>query len=396
MRKRKLGDLLFNKYIAFIIICIILSQACYITPSFNEFFLSARILISIAIIGIYILRFKFNWFTLLLILYCLFGAFSTYMGNYSSLDLYIKTYIPILALVFYIDMGLNYNKFYVLDGINFTFLLFIIINFLTIILFPNGLYDDGLYSNNWFFQYDNTHIFMYIPALMVSYILKEIDEKKRMIFFIELTIITLCTLYCNSATSLVGLSILWIFLLMKKHFIKSKIFNSSNFFILYMLIFFIIVLFRMQNIFSWLIVDILGKDLTFTKRTILWDNILLWIKKNILIGYGLENSKIFSAKMGYAAFTHAHNTIFDVLYKYGLLGLIPHLMLLFITAKKASLSKTKAGKFVQFSLLGLFVMMNFEAREEKIGYYVILIIAYNINLILTKSKEREKNEISKN
>ena len=67
-----------------------------------------------------------------------------------------------------------------------------------------------------------------------------------------------------------------------------------------------IVLLRLQNIFSFIIQNILGKDLTFTGRTRIWDNAIEFIKARFIIGYGKETGAVIASKLGDIKFTHAH------------------------------------------------------------------------------------------
>ena len=57
--------------------------------------------------------------------------------------------------------------------------------------------------------------------------------------------------------------------------------------IISIVIFVSIVFLRLQEVFSYLIVNILGKDLTFTGRTVIWDYYINEIKNSWVIGYGV-------------------------------------------------------------------------------------------------------------
>ena len=80
------------------------------------------------------------------------------------------------------------------------------------------------------------------------------------------------------------------------------------------------------------------------------------------------------------------------MYKGGILGLISHIVLLILPVKELYKNRENdLTKTVSMILFCLFVMMNFEARQEKIGLYIILTVAYNIkHIIKEKSNGYEK------
>ncbi|MFR3202482.1 MAG: O-antigen ligase family protein [[Clostridium] leptum] len=77
-----------------------------------------------------------------------------------------------------------------------------------------------------------------------------------------------------------------IFLLFQGCFV-DKLFNFRNYLILNILLFFVIVIFRMQNLFAFLIEDILHKNLTLTGRTVIWDRTLELIGEKPILGHGV-------------------------------------------------------------------------------------------------------------
>ena len=73
-------------------------------------------------------------------------------GNYTSLFL---TILNALAICLVVEMGLKTDPDALLDGASFTLGLFVLINFVTIILFPQGMYEFNNYTQNYFLGYRN-------------------------------------------------------------------------------------------------------------------------------------------------------------------------------------------------------------------------------------------------
>lgn len=379
---KTLNDLFFSKVSLYIINCLILLSFCY--TNFLGLISKFFSLFSFAFCGIfffiYLIDHKFSKFDIALIIYFVFGLFSSILGSSASILLFLEINIKIIGYTFYLEKSILLHSKKIIITLENIFLLLIFINFITILLFPNGLYVTERYSTNWFFQYDNTHIFMYMPAIAISFLSSSINDKKISIKnVILLLLIVFSVFYCKSSNSIIGLSIFIIYLLFNRFFDKIKLLNSKTYFIIFILIFVFIVLFRIQYIFEWLIVGIFNKKLTFTGRTYIWDKCIKLITKAPLLGYGFEDSSIFSLKLGSIYFTHAHNTLLNVMYRGGLFLLVSFLSILVLTSQQLYIYKkysiTRLCSIIFFSCL---VMMNFEAREDKIGLYILLIIFYCI------------------
>lgn len=391
-------DLFFCKPVVFFTMTILLLTNCYLgfIPALDNVIKTIGLIISAVVICVYLLNFKFNKETIALMLFWTIMSITCICGEYSSLKTMLNIFYPIVAITFYLDLGIRYECEKVLKISSLVFLTLCFINLITILLYPTGMYHDILYTTNWFFKYDNTHIFMFYPAILISYICTQYnnDNNKfyKIIFIFQIIIILSCIFICKSATSMVAFVLIMFYLLFSKKIDKISWMNPKSYLLVYIVIFVLFVILRIQNIFSWFIVDILGKDLTFSTRTYLWDSIIEYIKLKPILGYGIEDTYIFRNKLGSLFYTHAHNTILDVTYKAGVIGLLLHFITLIFPINKLNANKkSKLSKFISIIFLGLFLMMNFEARQEKIGLYIILIIAFNIEKILNSINKKEKN-----
>ena len=267
------------------------------------------------------------------------------------------------------------------------------INFYTIIKYPNGLYLTDLYSSNWFFGYDNTHIFMYLPALILMFCTKKIFKPYGILLFL---VITFSVFKCFSANSVVAYSIFLLYFIFNRYVSKIKILNIKSFFFIYIILFFLFVKLRIQNLFEWFIVGVLKKSLTFSTRTFIWDRVEKLIIKHPFLGYGQESNLTIVSKLGDPHYTHAHNTFLDVLYKCGLFGFVFHLLLIILPCKELYKYKDYfLTKILSILLFSAMIMMIFEARQEKIGLYLILVLSYNIGNIITSFNHSENLSLLK-
>jgi len=169
------------------------------------------------------------------------------------------------------DYCIRKNSFHFFKAMQILLSILIIANFVGICLFPNGL---NLYSNTDFnavgclLGYKNSLIIYIIPALLSSFIVSLTKYNKLTTFDYFLTFLSfLSVILVNSSTSIITMFIITLYVLFYRKLSKIKTLNIKNYYLGSLVLNFSIVVFRIQNIFSYFIVDVLKKNLTFTGRT---------------------------------------------------------------------------------------------------------------------------------
>ena len=399
MKELTLKNIFFNKISIFVIFFILLLDNCYMGfNSYLDYFVKySSLIIAILLLIIYIFDKNKNKFINVFLLYGVSIFISCCLGTFSNIKNFIGTYSSIIAMCLYLNYAIVYKCKESIKTLNNIYLLLIIINFCTLLIFPKGMYKTSLYSTNWFFKYDNVHMYMYFPAMLIGYInlqMQDNDKKLKIVWFMEIFLVAFGVLFCHSATTMVSCAVLVIYLLCKKAINTRYFFNAKNYLIIYVVTFFTIVVYRLQNIFSWFIVGVLKKDLTFTTRTVLWDRIVKYIYEKPIIGYGIENTEVFRKKMKGEFYTHAHNTTYDILYKGGILALFFHIVLLIESAiELCRYRNNEISRVASIFFFGVLITMNFEAREEKMGLYIILYICFSIGTFV-KNALNNKGEVN--
>lgn len=147
-----------------------------------------------------------------------------------------------------------------------------------------------------------------------------------------------------------------------------------------------LVVLRIQNAFKWLIVDILGEDLTMDGRTWIWDFAFKGIKEhNCFLGSGIapDGSKDIHVAI-YNEWNHltmgdrqAHNQLVSVYYFNGLPGLLSYLALIFISGR--SVRKLQDRKIAFILSIGMFLLcmgMVTELIADGYYFYLFLLVIY--------------------
>ena len=314
--------------------------------------------------------------------YVLILLLSTIMGT-KDFNFFIKVYMKWISISFYTEMLIKNNlNLYLKTFSNFIFSI-TVINFFSIIIFPNGVIQPNGVSI-YFLGNDNTStINLVLGALFI--LLKDYYLYRRMtpISIIDIIMVTVSYIITWSATGLVGVAIMLLFILcLYKKNKLNKIFNAKTYLIIAIFAFIAIVIFRLQNYFEYIIVGVLKKDLTFSQRTFIWDNCLNYIQKKPIFGLGVQE---FSARLEKIGIYHAHCTLLNVLLEGGVLGLIFYLNIFVQIIKR--LNKYKSSEICNILSIGIciyFICGIVEVFQDSQMLYIFIVLSYYIKYFMSE------------
>lgn len=299
--------------------------------------------------------------------------------------------ISIFCLACLMDFYKKDERF--LSTLLLCFEIVIYINLITMIVKPNGLYSTGtiytgIATQNWFLGFKNTMIMTLLPAYVVSGLYKNITNRKKRYYCLNIAIF-ISSVLSTSSTTIVGMFVLYFFECLKLPEKYYKFLNIANYMKTFLILFVSIVILRMQYLFSFLLVDILHKDLTFTNRTNLWDITINQILKNPVFGHGWANDSTRHLMYNSQTVITAHNQVLEYLYLGGFLCLII-LALLYICSKREI--KDKYGdKNIQLISLSFFTFLIISLTEvflDPLMIIVFLSFVFSKNYILEEKNEK--------
>lgn len=133
--------------------------------------------------------------------------------------------------------------------------------------------------------------------------------------------------------------------------------------------------FENSEIARWFIIDILGKDMTFTGRTDMWDSALRVIADSPIWGYGLVDADWFTANMSTRAIG-AHNFILNTMVYGGVILFILYITIVIHTLQKLiRIHDILSRKMMAFFGI-LSIMMLFEVYEIPLVLLLLTIMYY--------------------
>ena len=260
---------------------------------------------------------------------------------------------------------------------------------------PNGLY---LNSNGQFTFFLGTKTFFtyyFIPALLFVLVFMEICKLNKPFYSRLFAAFTAVGAFLYLTRQPISTAILCAALLALGIFVTEKFPSAGKKimkygFIVTLIICVLFIYNIVQEMFSFIIVDMLNESLELNGRTQIWEQVLNYIYKKPLLGYGYSSGIKFDAWQEYN--TSAHNFYLFLVFSGGLTGLGIFLGAIYSAHKK--LFKRINYRLTRFIIL-TFIVINVECITEvccfNAMYFSVLALAANIDYILPNRKRKPIN-----
>lgn len=343
----------------------------------------------------YLKQKKYSPIVIIIALYQLLLLASTIL-NHGQVYEQFKLLLTIVSICMIFDIGIRKNPTKFFRVISFFFcgisLLCIITMF---IYYPHGMFVDIKFDNNYYLLgQDNASFFDILPS--IAYLgIYEILKKNKITFkvLIYTFIVFIGFMYVNSTTALVCLIFILLFELTSKLKFWNKILSYRNIFIFSIVAFVLLMFVGVSNIsfLVYFVQEKLGKSLTLTGRTIIWQKALFYISKSPFFGYGFEDTILLIKKFN---INHVHNIVLQILYNGGIIGTCLFFMINYETSKKMKKYKnTIMFKLILFLIFIFFIAAQFDYYNRRILIYTLFVIGYNI-MYLMEEKVNENKKIN--
>lgn len=295
-----------------------------------------QLLIAVFFVLIYVVRHRFDNLTVNCV--SLYYAIAIISSVYSGYSVYIIKWDIVadigVAAGAYLLMKKNQRNFLnVMANILFVYL---IINTITMFLYPGGIASGRIGQIVWFLGGKNN----ILPWILIGGGCLSLDSIERYGIITKRTYlkIALCSIQaflCDSSTAVTLVVLLWLLYMVNWLFQNPKIVDAvlrGRKIILFAAVGFTAVIFFtqksnfLQGISAWF-----GKDITFNGRTAIWGIALQYIANHPLIGAG----PVLTFDMGWGVnMTHAHCLYLNVLAHYGVFALLAVIMCVWSALKK--------------------------------------------------------------
>lgn len=250
----------------------------------------------------------------------------------------------------------------------------VFINFVLVLLFPEGLWESKMEVGNKMFYFLGGNYNSFGPRMLCSIlvILTCCQYRKRyyLLFFLLFVASVVSVLLTGSKTSLVGISLLFIYFLFLGRKPRKIIFLLSVFAVLLFETLIVFLDFNIGEIeiAKHFIEDILQKDTDFTYRTELWRRALVCISEHPIFGYGYVDNDWWSHNISVYA-RGPHNFVLCELIYGGIVGL-----LMWTCLTCAIIRKTVSSSFKYVLCIGLSCLLLMMCFEVYGAFYLVFIL----------------------
>lgn len=337
----------------------------------------------------YVIKGKISKMMILIVLYQIELLLSTYINN-GDISTAINNFIAIITVAalieytFKVDSKISFAVIYYIFGI------YTVLNFFNVIIETHG---SRIVNGSMIFLLgiDNRFIFTYLPMICFGLIYNHLANKRNglLLFFTSTALLTV--LYSWSVGALFGMILLVfyiIFDLNKKY--KNVKMTFKYYFLIIIILNVLIVLFQFQNYFAGLINTYLGKDVTFSGRTFLWELGITKIKENPLLGYGINEEMVKEELYG---LEHFHNYFVNLMYQGGILSFAIFCMMNFVAINKLTKFKNTYIARVVSSVIFVSLILSLVDTLDYTYFFIFYLIAGNIEKLVGEKDEQERFNI---
>ena len=373
----------------FMVYCIVMFLPSYFSNSFTQ--LLSNLMVVLAALFLLWYRYRPNNFIVLTGLYMLYLIVISYINHTSAADIHLPiSYCKTFFFLCVTDYMLKKKQKDTTNIMFYILLVFVALDFFSIVFFPNGLYRTSLVWNEWTTSYEaqwiygnkNNRIYWYIILIMTAWERHVINGKSKF----WPTIFTMILVKSSTATTvavIVGIGIL------VSVYKKKELRLNINTYVL-VGICFVVTLMILAGAASFLrpiVEGIFNKDMTFSNRSQVWLQAVLLIIQKPLFGWGVTDSENATELLGSLTFVNAHNQILNCLWQGGIILFIVFLFIMLCTAKNINLISSGKYKIVfQSIMVGLMVDMMFEVILGTNATWVCLLLLNSIYCFSEKQK----------
>lgn len=281
-----------------------------------------------------------------------------------------------------------------LQGIAFFLTFSMLLNSLSIyIYYPNGMYvlDDGVSGNNNYYLYslDNVGFIISLCSFAIHAVYDQILNKKIKRCTILLYIFIFAAyFYCRAATAILVTIILLAALILYK-FGRLRGMDYKWTLIICIVSFAVIISIQSFSLFD-SIFALLGKNTLLGGRLRIWDAAFKGWLDNLWIGIGIDSSVTSSILYQHGFVTngwgeyigHAHNIVFEILLKSGLIGSVCFIGQLFVCYKEMmQYHKSRIAQFLCLMFLLFWITSLLDYRIEQISGWILFMLLNDIKLL---------------
>lgn len=312
----------------------------------------------------------------------------------------VRYALPIIGLCGFYEYSASEDRIRIIRALYWIHFIFSVINLLTIILFPNGLYTYSGASTHelyFFLGHNNVAGRFLLPGIAYAVICDYVDKDALGWKSYSIALIGFVNAILSwSVTSMVGIGIVLLYLLFGSKRKLPSFFTVRNLLIAAIIVFVLIVVENNFGVFEYIIVNVFQKDMTLSARTRIWSAVLISIAERSLFGYGYGVNVWSYALMGSLEPSSAHNYFLDLMFRGGIIHFLLQISIVLVGGKQISRNRTGMSGALIVIFLAYFIMWQFEpfVNSGYLDMMLIFLIASNVESIYSNSGFMEDSQLT--
>lgn len=306
-------------------------------------------------------------------------------NNLSQMIRFVRLYIPIFT--FMMLLYITNRKKIIIDILYHILYFLIILNGILMFFYPNGIFqayttriditDWKLYQRCNLLGVDNRLIIVFICGIIIAELYDIFIKKQGLKKWVGYGIILMQEIFVWSATGIITITLLlFLIIIINNNKIKHNvnILNFPNILFIYGCLFFILCIFNLLEFFAPFIVNVLGKDITLTNRTYIWELCLDMFWQKPLLGYGGCDIRTYIEFNDYL--WYSHNLVLDILLQGGIISLIIFIIFLFKFNRK---TRSNIDKICIAGIFAMLIVNIAESFVNSIYFFIPFILFWYID-----------------
>ena len=303
---------------------------------------------------------------------------STILSKVTSPYYYLTNMAMVVLSCFFIEILATYNPLNGMRCLYWYFSVCVLINTVTIFLFPNAMYANnrGLWVC-WFLGEDNSGYIYYIVASTVAMIYTQYISKRITFLSSMVWASSFIFVFHNDIATGIACQIIWAVLVLGYQFGWFRKLLKGRY-VLYAIVggFGGVVLLR--GFILEPIVSALGRNITLSGRTLLWDRVLERIREKPLLGFGMYSGEEFDRAVMNNGLLNAHNWLLMLMFYGGIVAVVLFSLTVICACRDAK--PGRSSSFYRCMVIGLIVLaVRFlvEAGQLQIMFVMLAMLAYS-------------------
>lgn len=372
--------------------------SAFLFPSYFFSSLSSVLVNAVSFVAVMYLVFKqYKPSKLVLCLACIFFVLiiSTFYNSNSISFSLIMEQARLLVFAAFVEYCFTKKLNDALSVLCFVITLYVIIDAFSVVLLPNGIIQKEMVWNQWstsyepiwFFGRKNNRVFYYIVSifLLLWKYQNNPNSKGKIKLLLMMALTIIISFLERSSTSIVVSIVLAVFLCIYLfHLFPVKKPKISIFLIIYVIAA-VVIVWGSSSFLQFFVEGFLGKDMTFSSRTIIWSQMIQYYSQKPILGWGVIGSDTTSDMLGSIDFTSAHNQWLQFLFQGGIILFVFAIIFNYIIWKRIAHQGKPANVYLMTAFMSaIYIECLFEAQFNTVKllllYFIIYLYAIHNNL----------------